>query len=166
MGFESESIEFGSCLAPHGAVVLGTLNPLETTTAPPDLFLPMMSGEKALKEFYQAHLEHLGVLSREGFEARPMNRENAARRMMDRVKHSFEYHVKRGAMTRCEDGSYRQKLSLGIILTLTRALIAVTPFAFVLMKQSSPAARAHELRKSARIAKRMPPDWQFKPELI
>jgi hypothetical protein len=166
IGFESDYFEIGSCLAPHGALVMGNSNQPELSATPPDLFLPVMPGEKSIKKLYQAHLEHLGVLSKEGFEARLVSDEDAAQRMINRVTHGFEYQVKRGAMTRREDGSYRQRLSLGIILTLTRALIAATPFGVVLMKAPSPAGRAHALRKSARIAKQMPPDWRLNPERV
>lgn len=166
IGFEVDYVEFGSCLIPHGALVLSNFNQPEVAATPPDLFLLSMPGEKSLKALYQAHLEHLGVLSNEGFEALPVSDENAGQRMIDRLRHLFEYQVKRGAMTRREDGSYRQKLSLRIFLILARTLIAATPFGFLLMKSSKPAGRAHALRKSSRIAKRMPPDWRLNPERV
>ena len=166
LGLEMAFIDFASSLAPHGRLELGNMNQPEFAYPPPDLFLMTVLGEKSLEELYEAHVGHLTVLAREGFTPRPLSDEYGAQRAMDRRIHAYEYQVMRGRMTRRADGSYRQKLSLGVFTTIAQAFIAVSPLGVFALGKRTEAGRAMALRRAAALAKRMPEQWRMKPERV
>lgn len=165
-GLESHFFEFASSLAPHGRLELGAMEMGGSVDSPPDIFITRMAWDKTVETFYRAHLEHLGVLAQTGFIARPMSEENAATRLSDRWVHLYETQVKRGRMTRREDGSYRQALSMNLVPVVLQGLMAMNPLGFAMGGNRTAAGRALALRRAAGIAQQMPADWRLNPERV